>query len=80
MSFIPDSSKQAQKVLFSNKATKTNHPNVIFNGNTVQNSANQKHFGLILDEKRTFNDHITFKRTFLNKLTSTPPRLCRCYI
>ena len=60
MSFNPDPSKQArQEVLFSTKVTKTNHPNIIFNGNTVQKSANQKHLGLILDEKQTFNDHIT---------------------
>ena len=49
MSFNPDPSKQAQEVLFSNKVTKTNHPNIIFNGNKVQKSANQKHLGLILD-------------------------------
>ena len=41
LSFNADPSKQAQEVLFSNKVTKTNHPNVIFNGNTVQKSANQ---------------------------------------
>ena len=36
MPFNPDPSKQAQEVLFSNKVAKTNHPNIIFNGNTVQ--------------------------------------------
>ena len=40
MSFNPDPSKQAQEILFSNKVMKTNHPNIIFNGNTVQESAN----------------------------------------
>ena len=50
---------------------KTNHPNIIFTGNTVQISANQKHLGLILDEKLTFNDHITSKLTTANKLAST---------
>ena len=63
MSFNPDPSKQAQEVLFSNEVAKTNHPNIIFNGNMVQKSANQKHLGLILDEKLTFNDHITSKVT-----------------
>ena len=66
MSFNPDTSKQAQEVLFSNKVPKTNHPNIIFNGNTVQKSANQKHFGLVLDKKLTFNDHITSKLTTVN--------------
>ena len=71
MSFNLDPSKQAQEVLFSNKVTKTNHPNIIFNGNMVQKSANQKHLGLILDKKRTLNDHITSKLTTVKKLTST---------
>ena len=92
MSFNQDPSKQAQEVLFSNKATKTNHTNILFNDNAVQ----KKHFGLILDEKRTFNDHITSKHTTVNKLARnlrklyhymprdfqrTPAaRLCTCYI
>ena len=76
MSFNPDPSKQAQEVLFSNKVTKRNHTNIIFNGNTVQKSANQKHLGLILDEKLTFNDHITSKLTTVNKLISTLRKLC----
>ena len=35
-------SKQAHAVLFSNKATDSNHPDIIFNGNMVQNSAKSK--------------------------------------
>ena len=46
-----------------------------FYGNTVQKSSNQKHLGLILDEKLTFNDHITSKLTIVNKLTSTLRKL-----
>ena len=60
MSFNPDPSKQAQEVLFSNKVPNTNHPNIIFNGNTVQKSANQKLLGLIF---LTSNDHITSNLT-----------------
>ena len=44
-------------------------------GNTVQKSANQKHLGLILDEKLTFNDHITSKLTTVNNLISTLKKL-----
>ena len=62
-------------MLFFKKATKTNHPNIIFNGDTVQNSTSQKHLGLTLDEKLTFNDHITSKLTTVNKLTSTLRKL-----
>ena len=58
-------------MLFSNKVVETNHPDIIFNGNAVQKSANQRHLGLIFDEKLTFNDHITSKLTILNKLTGT---------
>ena len=71
MSFNLDPLKQAQEVLFSNKVTKTNRPNIIYNSNTVQKSANQKHLGLILNEKLTFNDLITSKLTTVNKLKST---------
>ena len=75
LTFNPDPSKQAHEVLFSNKVTKTNYSNIIFNGNAIQKSANQKHLGLILDEKLTFNDHITSKLTTVNKLTSTLRKL-----
>ena len=40
-----------------------------------QNSASQKHLGLILGEKLTFDDHITSKFTTVNKLTSTLRKL-----
>ena len=59
------------KCHFNSDPSKSNHPNIIFNGNTVQNSANQKHLGLILFEKLTFNNHITSKLITVNKLTST---------
>ena len=71
MSFNRDPLKQAQEVLFSNKVMKTNHPNIVFNSNTVQKSANQKLLGQILDEKLIFDDHITSKFSTVNKLTST---------
>ena len=70
-SFKPDPSKQAQQVLYSNKAAKTDHPSVILNGNIVQNSSNQKHLGLILAKELTFNDHIASRLTTVNELTIT---------
>ena len=60
-----------QKKAFKPDPSKTNHPNIIFNGNMVQNSADQKHIVLIMDEKLTFNGHITSKHTAVNELTST---------
>ena len=80
MSFNPDPLKQTQEVLFSNKVTKINHSDVIFNRNTVQKSANQKHPGLILDEKLTFNNHITSTLTTVNKLTSTLDFIIICHV
>ena len=54
------------KKAFKPDPSKTNHPNIIFNGNTVQNSAMK-----IMDEKLTFNGHIISKHTAVNELTST---------
>ena len=68
MSFNPDLSKQVLEVLFSNKVTKTNHPNIIFNGNTVQMVRS-------LEEKPTFNDQITSRLTTVDKLISTLRKL-----
>ena len=78
MSFNPDPSKQAQEILFSNKTTKKNHLNILLNGNTIQNSTNQKHLGLILDKKLNFNDHIISILTTVNKLIITLRKLYHC--
>ena len=78
MSFNPDPSKQAQEILFSNKTTKKNHLNIILNGNTIQNSTNQKHLGLILDKKLNFNDHIISILTTVNKLIITLRKIYHC--
>ena len=43
----------------------------------VKNSSNQKQFGLILDEKLTFDDNIKFKFTTVNKLISTFRKIYR---
>ena len=43
---------------------------IIFNGNTVQKVPIKSTFGLMLDEKLTFNDHIASKLTTVNKLIS----------
>ena len=48
MSFNPDPSTPAQEILFASKVMKTNHPNIIFNGNTVkkcQSKAPWSNFG-----------------------------------
>ena len=67
MSFNPDPIKQANEVIFSRKFNKTLHPNLVFNLNPVNQSSNQKHLGMILDNKLNFNEHINEKVTKANK-------------
>ena len=61
MSFNPDPLKQASEVLFSKKRNIVNHPDLYFNGTKINRVPSQKHLGMILDEKLTFNDHISQK-------------------
>ena len=51
MSFNPDSSKQAQEVIFSRKIKKPSHPDLIINNNKVIQTPYQKHLGMFLDDK-----------------------------
>ena len=75
MSFNPDPSNKLRKCCFLIKLLRQ-IIQILFNGSTVQKSANPKHLGLILDKKQTFNDHITSKFTTVNKLTSTLRKIC----
>ena len=61
MSFNPDPLKQTSEVLFSKKRNIVNHPDLYFNGTKINRVPSQKHLGMILDEKLTFNDHISQK-------------------
>ena len=58
MSFNPDLNKQAQEVIFSKKLKKVCHPPLRFNKNVSQASS-QKHLGLTLDNRLTFDEHLT---------------------
>ena len=49
MSFNPDPSKQAQKIIFSRKIKKLSHPSLVFNNNNVLQASSQKHLGVALD-------------------------------
>ena len=82
MSFNPDSSKQAQDVIFSRKLQKSTHLTLSFNNNTVTQSVTQKHLGMLLDTKLDFQGHLNsilnkVNRTIglLRKLHNTLPRL-----
>ena len=58
MVFNPDISKKAHEVIFSRKVNKPNHPDLFFNQVQVARVSEQKHLGVILDEKLNFNSHI----------------------
>ena len=64
MSFNPDSTIQAQEVIFSRKTTKKIHPKIFFSNIPIFN----KHLGLHLDSKLSFDIHI---KTILNKVNRT---------
>ena len=81
MSFNPDRAKQAQEIIFSRKKNATTHPPLFFNNSEIKLSSNQKHLGLTLDSKLSFNEHITDKIHqankcvgFLQKLQTILPR------
>ena len=74
MSFNPDPLKEAQEVNFSSKMTKTNHPTLIFNDNSVHQVVLQKHLGMFLDCKLNFEEHL---KTIVNKINKTIGLLCK---
>ena len=59
MSLNPNQAKQAQaqEVIFSWKTNKIIHPSLYFNNATVKVTHTQKHLGLQLYSKLSFNDH-----------------------
>ena len=55
--FILDPSLQAQEVIFSRKTKKVNHSPIISKIIAVMTTL-QKHLGVILDSRLTFDDHL----------------------
>ena len=64
MSFNPDPSKQAPELLFSRKTSSKPNPSSNFSDNPVHQVQLQKHLGLLLDPKLSFDEHI---QCILNK-------------
>ena len=58
MSFNPDSSKQAQEVIFSCKVKKPLHAPLNINITNVKETAFPKHLDLILDSQQSFEEHL----------------------
>ena len=57
INFNPDPSKQAQELLFSRKISSKPYPSLNFNDNPVHQVQLQKHLGLFLDQKLSFDEH-----------------------
>ena len=68
MEFNPDPTKQATELLFSCKKKPPIHPPLFFNGMVVTKVNEQKHLGLILDEKLSFRSHVNEKITKTKKI------------
>ena len=67
-----DPNKQAHKVVLSSKSKRLTHPHLVFNNNNVSQSFSQKHVGVILDLKLTFEDH---RNNVLAKVNKAAGRL-----
>ena len=61
MEFNPDPTKQATEVLFSCKKSSPNHPQLILDGLAIAKVNDQKHLGLILDSRLSFEKHLNEK-------------------
>ena len=61
MEFNPDPNRQATELLFSCEKNSPNHPSLFFNGTVVPKVNEQKHLGLTLDLKLSFERHLNEK-------------------
>ena len=67
MSFNPDTSKQAQEIIFSRKTKKILHPLLHFNNSIVLQTPYQKHLGIFLNAWLIFEEHLKVITTKVNK-------------
>ena len=67
MSFNPDTTKQAQEVIFPQKSKKIDHPKVYFNHALVAHTNCHKHLGMYLDRKVNFLQQIKEKISKANR-------------
>ena len=78
MSFNPDPLKKAQEVSFSRKIKKPNHPVLILRYYHIIQTPYQKHFGLILDEKLNFGEHLRYIANKVNTSIGLLRKLQKC--
>ena len=70
----PNPSKQAQEVIFSRKSKRSTHPPLVFKNNNVSQTFSQKHLGVILVFKLTFEEHLN---NVFDKFNKTVSLLCK---
>ena len=83
MSFNPEPSKKAQEVIFSRKVNNVLHPPLTFNNVDVGQIRSQKHLGMFLDFKLSFNEHLEKVNrgiAILPKLQTVLPREALLFI
>ena len=68
MSFNPDPNKQAQEVILK-KLKIICHPTIHFSNNNVSQASSQNHLGLTLDNRLTFDKHLTSVSNKISKTT-----------
>ena len=67
MKFNSDPTKQAQEIIFGKKKTVSIHPIFYFNTTPVNSNVAHKHFGMILDSKLSFENHLQSVCSRVNK-------------
>ena len=80
MAFNPDPKKPAQEVLFSRKKSNITHRIIYFDNAKVQRANQQKHLGIILDEKLSLKIHIDKVLTKASKGIAVIKRLQNSFI
>ena len=75
LSFNPDINKQATEVYFCQRREKSLPPPIIYNNNNGLISPCQKHLGLVLDSKLSFNEHVNQKINKCSKIIGLMKRL-----
>ena len=68
MSFNPDSTQQAQEIIFGRKTSHRNHPGLMLNKSIVNVTSIHKHLGMIFDSKLSFDEHL---KSVLGKISKT---------
>ena len=64
----PDPTKKTREIIFSRKRTVSIHPVVYFNNTLVNSMATQKHLGMILESKLSFENHLQSVFSRVNKI------------